>query len=121
MVRNQLLAYEYGASNVTDAYYAAFRLPDLVSNTLFVGALSVAFIPVFVEFLSQGDETLEHKHWDVANSMLNILLIGISVLIIALMIFAPSVMRVMTPGFDAPTLALSVSLTRFMLIGVFFL
>jgi len=121
LVRNQLLAYEYGASNVTDAYYAAFRLPDLVSNTLFVGALSVAFIPVFVEFLSQGDETLEHKHWDVANSMLNILLIGISVLIIALMIFAPSVMRVMTPGFDAPTLALSVSLTRFMLIGVFFL
>ena len=121
LVRNQLLAYEYGAGNVTDAYYAAFRLPDLVSNTLFVGALSVAFIPVFVEFLSQGEETLEHKHWDVANSILNMLLIGISVLIVLLAIFAPSIMRIMTPGFDAPTLALAVSLTRFMLIGVFFL
>lgn len=121
LVRNQLLAYEYGASSVTDAYYAAFRLPDLVSNTLFVGALSVAFIPVFVEFLSQGDETLENKHWDVANSILNMLLVGIAVLIVLLAIFARPIMNVMAPGFDAPTITLAVSLTRLMLIGVLFL
>ncbi|MBT6033987.1 MAG: murein biosynthesis integral membrane protein MurJ [Candidatus Jacksonbacteria bacterium] len=122
LVRNQLLAFEYGAGNITDAYYAAFRLPDLVSNTLFVGALSVAFIPVFVEFIAQGEKVLQKgDHWKIANALLNTLLVIIIAVIVVLGVFAPSIIPHLVPGFDEQTLATTVSLTRLMLVGVFFL
>jgi putative peptidoglycan lipid II flippase len=47
MVRDRILASEFGASNILDAYYAAFRVPDLVYNLLVLGALSAGLIPVF--------------------------------------------------------------------------
>ncbi|MBT6954939.1 MAG: hypothetical protein HN964_02490, partial [Candidatus Jacksonbacteria bacterium] len=117
LVRNQLLAFEYGAGNITDAYYAAFRLPDLVSNTLFVGALSVAFIPVFVEFIAQGEKVLQKgDHWKIANALLNTLLVIIIAVIVVLGVFAPSIIPHLVPGFDEQTLATTVSLTRLMLV-----
>ena len=44
-----MLASGFGAGDILDGYYAAFKLPDLIFNTLILGALSVAFIPVFIE------------------------------------------------------------------------
>lgn len=125
LVRNQLLAFEYGASQVTDAYYAAFRLPDLISNTVFVGALSVAFIPVLIEYMSAGKEQKiyeqDNEHWVLANSLLNLLLLVTTGLIVVLFVLAPWLVPLFTPGFDHATLALTVMLTRVMLGGVFFL
>ena len=46
LLRDRLLFSTFGAGDVLDTYYAAFRLPDLIFNTLVLGALSAAFIPV---------------------------------------------------------------------------
>ncbi|NMB48784.1 murein biosynthesis integral membrane protein MurJ [Candidatus Kuenenbacteria bacterium] len=56
LFRDRLLASKFGAGDVLDAYYAAFKLPDLIFNTLVLGALSAAFIPVFMEFKSRHDQ-----------------------------------------------------------------
>ncbi|OGG90599.1 murein biosynthesis integral membrane protein MurJ [Candidatus Kuenenbacteria bacterium RIFCSPLOWO2_12_FULL_42_13] len=53
LLRDRLLAAKFGAGDVLDAYFAAFRLPDLIFNTLILGALSAAFIPVFIELKSK--------------------------------------------------------------------
>ena len=49
--RDRLLASSFGAGDLLDVYYAAFRLPDLVYGLLVLGALSAAFVPVFTNFL----------------------------------------------------------------------
>ena len=46
-VREMVLAYRSGASASTDAFYAAFQLPDLLNYFLAGGALSIAFIPLY--------------------------------------------------------------------------
>ena len=45
--RDRILAGEFGAGEILDAYYTAFRIPDLLYNLLILGALSAGFIPVF--------------------------------------------------------------------------
>ncbi|MBI2476754.1 hypothetical protein HYV72_01135, partial [Candidatus Uhrbacteria bacterium] len=53
LIRDRLLAGTFGASASLDAYYAAFRVPDLVYSFLVLGALSASFIPIFVKLLHE--------------------------------------------------------------------
>ena len=52
-VREAVLARELGASAATDAYYAAFQIPDLLNYFLAGGALSIAFVPYYSRVLAQ--------------------------------------------------------------------
>ena len=87
--RDRILASRFGAGDVLDAYYAAFRLPDLVYNLLILGAVSAGLIPVFAMLLAK------HKNeeaWKLINSILNILSVGLIVVCAALFISAPWLM-----------------------------
>ena len=55
-LREAVIAYTHGASAATDAYYAAFTLPDLMNYFLAGGTLSITFIPLFSSFVTRGDE-----------------------------------------------------------------
>src|SRR6185369_16328502 len=56
LFRDRILAGQFGAGDTLDAYYAAFRIPDLIYNLMIVGALSAAFIPVFTELIAKKNE-----------------------------------------------------------------
>ena len=58
LLRERILAANFSGDkiDVLDAYYAAFKLPDLVFNTLVLGALASAFIPVFIKYLKKNKE-----------------------------------------------------------------
>ncbi|MDD3102318.1 MAG: murein biosynthesis integral membrane protein MurJ [Patescibacteria group bacterium] len=116
LLRDRLLSAHFGAGKILDAYYAAFRLPDLVFNTLVLGALSVAFIPVFLEYFAKDKK----EAFKVANSLLNILLTAILFLVVVFFIFAPVLTKLMVPGFDLETRLLTIKLTRIMLISILF-
>ena len=47
VVRDHILASQFGAGATLDIYYAAFRIPDLIYNLIILGALSSGFIPIF--------------------------------------------------------------------------
>ena len=53
-VREAVLARELGASAATDAYYAAFQIPDLLNYFLAGGALSIAFVPYYSRVLARS-------------------------------------------------------------------
>lgn len=111
MVRDRIFAHQFGAGDVLDAYYAAFRIPDTIYNLLIVGALSAGFIPVFMELLAKD----KREAWRVTNSILNILGIG-SLLISGILFFlAPAIVSWITPGFSADKMDMTVMLTRIML------
>jgi len=114
IIRDRTLAGEFGAGDVLDTYYAAFRIPDLVFNLLVLGALSAGFIPIFTQYLKTADK---EKAWRLANQILNILLISLVVVCSLLFVFAPQIMRLITPGFDPEKMAITVNLTRIMFLS----
>ncbi|MCH7759397.1 murein biosynthesis integral membrane protein MurJ [Patescibacteria group bacterium] len=116
LLRDRFLTGSFGAGQVLDAYYTAFRLPDLVFNTLILGAFSSAFIPVFLQYFSQDKK----QAWRITNSILNLLFLIVLFLAILLFILSPVIINLMVPGFNPETKTLTISLTRIMLIGILF-
>lgn len=117
LVRDRLLASNFGLSAQADAYAAAFRIPDLLFTLLVSGAFAVSFIPVFVGYLERKkvDEA-----WRIASISLNLLLgitIGFGILAF---IFTEPLTRLIAPGFDPERFQLTVNLTRIMLLTPIF-
>src|SRR3989339_1157564 len=54
LFRYSLIASRFGTGVVADSYMAAFRIPDFIYNAVVFGALSVAFIPVFLDLYEKG-------------------------------------------------------------------
>jgi len=127
--RDRILAGEFGAGDTLDIYYAAFRLPDLVFNLLVLGALSAGFIPIFTGLIKNPLARIKgaiagsqyEAAWLLASNILNILAIGLIILCGVGIIFAPYLMKLITPGFTADKLVLTSSLTRIMFLSPIFL
>lgn len=113
LVRDRMLASNFGLSAQTDAYAAAFRIPDLLFTLLVSGAFAVSFIPVFVGYLEKKkiDEA-----WEIASTILNILIVLTVGLAVVAFIFTEPLVRIITPGFDAERFKYTVELTRIMLL-----
>lgn len=130
IVRDRILAGQFGAGTTLDIYYAAFRVPDLIYNLIVLGALSAGFIPIFTSLIKDFkcvkekdcDPRLKNKEaWDLANNILNILLLGLAALSLIGIIFAPALTRAIAPGFAPDEQALTAALTRVMFLSPLFL
>ena len=113
LVREQVLAYWFGASDAMDAYRVAFRVPNLVRDLFAEGAMSAALVPTFSQALAtEGRE----RAWRLGNSVINALLVATSVIVLAAVVFAPQLVWLLAGDFaDVPgKFELTVSLTRIM-------
>lgn len=122
LLRDRLLAGHFGAGDDLDVYYAAFRIPDLIFNVLVLGALSAAFVPVFVQYIQRAkeDPTKNQETWHLVNSLMNILLVGLVIFGALFFIFAHQLLPLIAPGFSAAKQATTVGLTRIMLLSIIF-
>lgn len=115
--REALLAHLVGAGASSDAYYAAFQIPDLMNYLLAGGALSIALLPLYTRRFAQGQT-------DAAERLLGVVLgtVGAitTVLTLALWWFAEPLVALQFPRFDPATQALTVRLTRIVLPAQFF-
>lgn len=118
VVRDRVLAAEFGAGDILDAYYAAFRLPDLVYNLLILGAVSAGLIPVFTSLLAKHQEK---EAWKLINSILNLLSVALLIACGILFVSAPLLMPLITPGFAPEKMELVVALSRIMFLSPIFL
>lgn len=116
LLRERLIAHNFAASDLSDVYYSAFRLPDLIFNTLVLGALTSAFIPVFQRVWSKD----KNDGLNLSNSVLNFFLICITILVVVAFIFTPQIMPLITPGFLPWQMDSVISLSRIMLVSVLF-
>ncbi|MBL7053185.1 MAG: murein biosynthesis integral membrane protein MurJ [Candidatus Portnoybacteria bacterium] len=117
LIRDRMLAGTFGLGDELDIYYAAFRIPDLVFSLLVLGAISAGFIPVFISYL-QKDKT---KAWHLANSVLNLMTLSLIVVCLVLIVFAPWLIKLITPGFSSEKMSLTIQLTRIMFLSPLFL
>ncbi|PYV18790.1 MAG: murein biosynthesis integral membrane protein MurJ [Acidobacteria bacterium] len=117
LFREWAVARMVGAGAVTDAYYAAFTLPDFLNYLMAGGALSVTFIPVFAMYASQNRED---EGWHVFSTVATVMSLMVAALILAAEVFAPQLVAAITPGFHTDEKARVVFLTRLMLPAQYF-
>lgn len=110
--REALIAYRVGAGASTDAYYAAFQIPDLLNYLLAGGALSVAFLPLYAKELARGEEGTAERLVSTVLGTLGAVSVSLTTL---LWWFAEPLIALQFPRFDAETQALTVHLTRIVL------
>jgi len=94
----------------TDAYFAAFNIPDFFFFTVAAGALGVAFMPVLSDHLHKGDK---NGMWELSSSLLNLLAVIMAVVGVIIFVFAkPLVQYVVAPKMTAGQLDTTVDIMR---------
>ena len=117
-IRDMVMAYFFGATAFTDAFWIAFRIPNLLRRLFAEGSLTISFIPVFTEMLEKKDKEEAKKVSDIVFSLLFAITIIVSVLGV---IFSPYIVKLFAYGFDRETFELSVALNRIMFPYIFFI
>lgn len=118
-VRDRVLLGEFGAGDTLDAYYAAFKLPDLLFGLLVIGSLSAGFIPIFVRYYQTEKDPA--RAWAFANNTLNVLAATMALLSVVLFVFAEPLSALIAPGFAGHKQAMVADMTRVMLLAQFLL
>ncbi len=119
-IRDILLAKIFGASGATDAFFIAYRIPNLFRELFAEGSMSAAFIPVFTETLTHNGTDDAKK---LASQVLAFLISVVAAICFIGMLCAPYVVSVIAPGFikSPEKFALTVRLTRIMFPFLFFI
>jgi len=114
LLREQVMAGFFGAGFATDAFIAAFRIPNLLRDLFAEGAMSSSFVPTFTETLAKQGEA---EAWRLGRQVMLTLGLVLFGLCAVGWIFAPALVRVVTPGFASipGKLELTTQLTRVML------
>ncbi|MGB0128435.1 MAG: murein biosynthesis integral membrane protein MurJ, partial [Rhodocyclaceae bacterium] len=119
-VRDFVIARAFGAGLATDAFFVAFRLPNLLRRMFAEGAFSQAFVPILSEYKNRCGE-------DETRLLVNHVttLLGLAVLLVTLLgvVATPWIIYVSAPGFaaDAQKFDLTVELTRITFPYIFFI
>ena len=110
-VRDFVIARAFGAGIATDAFFVAFRLPNLLRRMFAEGAFSQAFVPILAEYKNRADADATRTLIDRVATALALVVTLVSML----GVFAtPWIIHLTAPGFsaDADKFALTVELTR---------
>ncbi len=115
LLRNIIIGRQFGIGADLDAYYAAFKLPDLLFSIVAGGALATAFIPVFAEFLAAADRP---GAWRLASAITNLVVLVVTGLAAVAGLSAPWLVRVLiAPGFSPAAQAETAAVMRILLLS----
>ena len=112
-LRDLVIAMMFGSSAATDAFFIAFRIPNVQRRLLGEGAITAAFVPVFSEdFKGKRPD----RAWEFTSQLFTILFCSLVLISGLIMIFAPQLIAVLAPGFrdDPEKFNLTIELTRWM-------
>jgi putative peptidoglycan lipid II flippase len=110
-VRDFVIARTFGAGIATDAFFVAFRLPNLLRRMFAEGAFSQAFVPILAEYKNRHGDAAAHQ---LVNRVATMLSLVVAAITLAGIVAAPLLIYVSAPGFaaDPDKFALTVELTR---------
>ncbi len=111
LLRDRIIAVNFGTTSSTDAYNASFLIPDILFNLFIAGALSAAFLPVFSAYLGKDKK----EAFKVANTMLTSATLVITILASVAYIFMPQIVPTIFPESSPEMQKEIVNLTRILL------
>ena len=110
--RDAYIAWAYGAGGATDAYVAAFTLPDFLNYIVAGGAASITFISIYTRFLAEKRDADAQRTFSITITVMTaVMIVGT----IVAEIFAPQFVRWFVKGFTPDEIALCTHLTRILL------
>lgn len=120
MVRDMVVSRLFGAGMATDAFFAAFQIPNMLRRFFAEGALTAAFVPIFSETLAKRGRDEARELANLCFTLLTIVMAGITIVGI---IFSPFLVKLMFPGFSTipGKFELTVMLNRLMFPYIFFI
>lgn len=112
-IRDMILARLFGATTSADAFFVAYRVPNLLRELFAEGSMSAAFIPVFTEYHTRRTK---REAWELASAMFTTLLTIVTLIMLLGIVTAPALVWLLAPGFhdDPSKLALTTLLTQMM-------
>ncbi len=114
-VRDMVMSWAFGTSAAADAFYVAYRIPNLLRELLAEGSMSAAFIPVFTETLTKGSKDEARR---LANAVFARLLVILVIVTGLGIIFAPYIVKLIAWGWKfkdhRDKFLLAATLTRMM-------
>lgn len=112
-VRDVIIAQLFGTKMVADAFFVAYRIPNLLRRLLGEGALTAAVVPVFTEYLTTKSK---EEVWKLANILFTIFILIFIITVATGVFFSPEIVRLIAPGYyqSPEKYALTVQLTRLM-------
>ena len=120
LVRDMVMATLFGSGMAADAFFVALRIPNLLRRLFAEGSLTIAFIPVFTEYL-----TLKSKEdaFELARIVFTILSLILAVVTVLGVLFAPVIVKIQAFGFGSSGVKydLTVLLTRITFPYIFFI
>ncbi len=119
LVRDMVVAFTFGAASHADAFFVAFRIPNMLRRMVAEGALTASFLPVYVDHLENRDPEEAEK---VVNIVFTILTLALALITVLGVTLSPWIIRLFAPGFlSVPgKFALAVSLNRIVFPYIFF-
>src|ERR1700690_2801738 len=111
--RDMLFAFYFGATGISDTFFQAFKIPNLLRELLAEGSMSSAFIPVLTEYRQKKGE-------DEARTLVRItstfIIIVVGLVCLVGVVFSPAIVAAIAPGFlkSPEKFAATVLLTRIM-------
>jgi len=119
-LRDMVIARMFGAGAATDAFFVAFRIPNLLRRLFAEGAFSQAFVPILAEYKNRRGDADTHV---LVDRVASVLVLGLAVVSVAGVIAAPIIVYLTAPGFaaDAAKFELTVLLLRITFPYIFFI
>ncbi len=120
MLRDMIVSRLFGAGFGTDAFFAAFQIPNMLRRFFAEGALTAAFVPTFSQTLTQQGREQARELADTCFTLLTIVMAGVT---LAGILCSPYLVGLMFPGFQAVPgkFQLTVLLNRIMFPYIFFI
>jgi putative peptidoglycan lipid II flippase len=117
-IRVVVIGTTFGASQELDAFFAAFRIPDLIFQLVAAGAVASALVPMVAGMLAKGEQA---HAWRVVSTIANLMMVGLLAFAAIAFVAAPALVPLIAPGFEGQQLAQTIDLTRLMLLAPMFL
>jgi putative peptidoglycan lipid II flippase len=116
LVRDQVVAFYFGAGDAVDAFRVAFRLPNLVRDLFAEGAMSAAFVPTFTAELTREGKA---RAFQLANAVITALIAVTGILVLAGIIWADPLVRMYAGEFAAVPGKLELAITMAQIMAPF--
>ena len=118
LVRATIIAYYFGASSATDAYFSAFKISNFFRQLLGEGALGSSFIPLYNEKVEiEGEE----KGKEFIYSILNLIFVFSTIITLLMIIFSNGIIELIVNGFPVETKILASKLLKIMSVYFIFI
>src|ERR1700682_1972225 len=114
LIRDRVFAHYFGNSDAADAFKAAFRIPNALSNLFGEGVLSASFIPVYAGLLARNDDEEARR---TAGAVAGLLALVTSVLVLIGVFATPYLIDAIAPGFHGEKRELTIRLVRILFPG----